>query len=279
MKQEVMISLATPTSHLFKVKENADNISSKSDCLELREFMIGKLNDLDQHVKLAHLDEVDITLFWNNERKDTIKNVIDHYKDLELVSFHMSCNCTDPIIEEGVFVSGGKTMKRSEMLRNAKLNIQWLREILPSSIKIAVENNNYYPTSAYEDVTDSSFISEVVLQNNINFLFDISHALVTCFNKKIEYSDYIDELPLESIIQIHLCSPGLRDDLAYDLHLMPNTDHIQHALSLARKTPTKYLTVEYYKNPKKLISFLTFLKEEVRQGSIKTDISQNSIAI
>ena len=84
---------------------------------------------------------------------------------------------------------------------------------------------------------------------------------------------------MESIIQIHLCSPGLRDDLAYDLHLMPSMDHIQHALSLAHKTPTKYLTVEYYKNPKKLISFLTFLKEEVRQSSIKTDISQNSIAI
>ena len=71
-EQAVMISLATPTSHLFKVRENADSISSKSDCLELREFMIGKLNHLDQHIKLAHLDELHITLSWDKERKEII---------------------------------------------------------------------------------------------------------------------------------------------------------------------------------------------------------------
>ena len=275
-----IVNLATPTSHLFKSEVNAQEISEKSDCLELREFMIGKLDSLNENIKLAHLDEVDILVPWSNDRKKVISDVIDTYKSLELVSFHMSCNCTAPILEKGVFLSGGKTMTRKEMLKNAKLNIQWLRKVMSSSIKIAVENNNYYPTDAYEDITESSFISEVVMQNQVNFLFDISHALVTCFNKKIKYSDYVAMLPLDSIIQIHLCSPGIREDnLAYDLHLLPNIDHLKHAISLANKISAKYLTVEYYKNFDKLISYLTFVREEIKNNSVPYDSNTQSLAI
>ena len=261
------VNLATPTSHLFKSDVNADSISEKSDCLELREFMIGKIDRLKKNVMLAHLDEVDITLPWNQERKALITDVIKNYQNLKLVTFHMSCNCTSPVIDKGVFQPGGKTMVRTEMLDNVRKNIEWLKQLLPENISIAVENNNYYPTEAYSDVTDSSFIREVVTKNEVNFLFDISHALVTCFNKNIEYSDYISDLPLEKTIQIHLCSPGVREDnLAYDLHLLPDSAHIEHALSLANKFSAEYLTVEYYKNIEKLLSCLDAVRDQINTG-------------
>jgi len=77
------INLATPTSHLFKSEVNADSISEKSDCLELREFMIGKIDRLNENVMLAHLDEVDITLPWDQERKALITDVIKNYQNLK----------------------------------------------------------------------------------------------------------------------------------------------------------------------------------------------------
>ena len=46
-----IVNLATPTSHLFKSEVNAQEISEKSDCLELREFMIGKLDSLNENIK------------------------------------------------------------------------------------------------------------------------------------------------------------------------------------------------------------------------------------
>ena len=52
-------------------------------------------------------------------------------------------------------------MVRTEMLDNVRKNIEWLKQLLPENISIAVENNNYYPTEAYSDVIDSSFIREV----------------------------------------------------------------------------------------------------------------------
>ena len=262
-----IVNLATPTSHLFKSRVNADSISEKSDCLELREFMIGKIDHLKKNIVLAHLDEVDVTLPWDEERKALINDVVENYSNIELVTFHMSCNCTSPVIEKGVFQPGGKIMNRNEMLDNAKRNIDWLRGSLPKNVSIAVENNNYYPTEAYSDVTDSSFIRDVVIENDVNFLFDISHALVTCFNMKIEYSDYISDLPLEKIVQIHLCSPVIRDDnLAYDLHLLPDTSHIDHALSLANQFSAQYLTIEYYKSIDKLLSCLDSVREEIDNG-------------
>ena len=76
-----ILNLATPTSHLFKSDVNADSISEKSDCLELREFMIGKIDHLKKNVMLAHLDEVDITLPWDQERKALITDVIKNYHE------------------------------------------------------------------------------------------------------------------------------------------------------------------------------------------------------
>jgi uncharacterized protein (UPF0276 family) len=269
--------IATPTSHLFKSEDAAASIAKKSDCLELREFMIGSFIDL---AKLAHLDEIDVIRPWDTQRKNFIQKVIENYKNLELVTFHMSCNCTSPKIKEGIFVSGGEIMTKEAMLKNAAVNIDWLKKILPNNIQIAVENNNYYPTSAYEDVTEPAFISEVVNSNDIHFLFDISHALVTCYNKKIQYDKYLNGLPLSKLIQIHICSPGIRENgLAYDLHLIPSEDHLRHALSVGNSYGAMYLTLEFYKNKTKLLNFLDYMKNEMQSQNFNEEKYKTYIQI
>ena len=178
---------------------------------------------------------------------------------MKLVSFQLSAAYHEPVLDEqGVFQLGGKIYTREEMEKNAITNIGWLRTILDEQIQIAVENNNYYPTPAYKFVTDGDLISSVVKNSKIKFLYDIAHAIVTAHNQGISYQSYLKNLPLEDVIQLHICQPSFRQDgTAFDAHEVPEDSMYHHVLELVKKYPVKYLTVEYYKNKDKLIDSLS----------------------
>ena len=65
---------------------------------------------------------------------------------------------------------------------------------------------------------------------------------------------YLKELPLEEIIQIHLCSPGIKHNgVAWDAHDIPDTFSVQEALRVGGDCDCEFLTVEYYRDADKLI--------------------------
>jgi len=261
------LSLVTPTSHLFENEDIAFSIISVSDGLELRESM---LLSYQQHrwggVKLVHLDRVDITHPWNVKRQQKIEDIVLMLPELELVTFHVACNCSEPELRNNMYYSGGKVFSRDEMKNNAWENTQWLRSVVDEDLKIALENNNYYQTPAYDVVTDADFLREIVEDNNIYFLFDIAHAQVTAHNKNIDLDRYIDELPLDSVIQIHLCKYGvLGDGTASDLHEIPDELLIDYALKFINKYPVQYLTIEYYQNADKLINLLKYINTKYKE--------------
>jgi uncharacterized protein (UPF0276 family) len=127
---------------------------------------------------------------------------------------------------------------------------------LDKKVKIGVENNNYYPTQAYDIVTDNVFINTIINENGLYLLLDIAHAMVTAHNREINYDDYIESLNLNKLIQLHICQPTIPEiGIAYDSHEVPNDKMFENVLSLVSKYPTiKYLTIEYYKDKNILIN-------------------------
>lgn len=247
------VCIATPVSHLFHDVETARKIIEKSDCLEARERTI----DLEfPERKLFHVD-IDITHPWNHDRQGYLQECFSKLVELELVTFQATVNCDQPQLRQGMFYSGGDTFSAQEMKQNATLNIEWLRNNLSSGVQIGIENNNYYPTSAYETVTDADFLSEVVNENEINFLLDIAHAFVTAHNRGIDFKEYLKNLPMERCIQLHLCQPVVdANGLAIDAHGLPEGDLLQRSRSLIKDYHIRYLTVEFYKDPIGLIGIL-----------------------
>ena len=133
-----------------------------------------------------------------------------------------------------------------------------------NNVDIAVENNNYYPTEAYRDVTEPEFISEIVNDNGLRFLFDMAHAKVTCFNKDINFERYKNKLPLDKVIQLHICSYSIDDELnqAYDAHNYPNDEELLEIKKIIEEYQSvKYLTVEYYKDVENLEISLKKVRE------------------
>ena len=249
--------IATPISHLFNDKLAGSKISLNSDCLERRDHSpIGPW----EKIELFHTDIQPIhpitDIEWNYLARVRLEN-----PNLKLISFHLSSNYKYPSLVDGQFFPNGHCSSRDQLLSTSRKNIQQIKKIFGGQIKLAVENNNYYPTPAYKHVCDPNFIFQLVRENKINFLFDIAHAKVTCVNSNQNYFKYVDELPLCSLIQVHICRHDLRSDgLAIDAHKPPEENDFQEVAKLFNKTKFDYLTIEYYKSTSVLIELLKKFK-------------------
>lgn len=252
-----MVKIATPISHLFENKEYAELIVRHSDCLECRDESFGSPL-LKQELFHCGVQPIHRLIEEDFRYLEEIKK---NKPDLKLLSFHMASSCDKPYIKNGVFEKGGREYSEKEALKNAAINFRRIRGIFNQGVKFAVENTNYYPTKAYKYVTDASFISRIVKENNINLVFDIAHAWITAHNRGIDYEEYRDSLPLDKAIQIHLSSfRVLRNNLAYDAHDYPKAREFAEARRLLKNGRLKYLTVEYYKNIRYLLRSLKLLR-------------------
>ena len=257
-----MIKLATPVSHLFENASYESAILKNSDLLECRDRSIDYVKNLDKqelfHCELQPIHE------WGKIEWDFINKIKDTKPDIRLLTLHMASCCDKPEINGKMFELGGREYSRNEMKLYAKNNLKKIKNIFGNKVDIAIENNNFYPTDAYRDVTDAKFISEIVTENNIKFLFDIAHAKVTCFNKNINFERYKSNLPMDRAVQLHICTYGINRDLdqAFDAHSYPNDEELLEVKKVISKYPKiKYLTVEYYKDIKNLQSSLDKVKK------------------
>jgi|SaaInlStandDraft_5_1057022.scaffolds.fasta_scaffold08747_2 uncharacterized protein (UPF0276 family) len=255
-----MIKIATPISHLFENKEYQRVIVNNSDVLECRDRSIEYNLDNQElfHCELQPIHE------WGDTEWKYLQKVKDTKPDLKLLTLHLASCCDEPLLGGRMFGLGGREYTREEMKDFAKENFSKIKSMFGNNVDIAVENNNYYPTEAYRDVTEPEFISEIVNDNGLRFLFDMAHAKVTCFNKDINFERYKNKLPLDKVIQLHICSYSIDDELnqAYDAHNYPNDEELLEIKKIIEEYQSvKYLTVEYYKDVENLEISLKKVRE------------------
>ena len=252
-----MFSIATPISHLFNNDVNAIVLAQHSNCLEFRDHSPNFGLEKQQlfHCELQPIHEL------SSDDFNYLKKIKEERNSLELVSFHMATCFDEPIIADHIFVSGKRKYGESEMYENATKNFKFIKKIFGPEIKIAVENNNYYNTEAYQLICNPSFISKVVKDNDIFLLFDLAHAHVSSYNMDISYQSYCEQLPLDRIIQLHICKSGVNKKMAYDAHFLPDDEDFDEIEKLIKSCNNlKFFTVEYYKDPVQLKDVLIKLR-------------------
>lgn len=253
-----MYNIASPISHLFKIDSDALMITNHSDSLECRDhspsYGIEKQKLFHCELQPIHnLSQVDF---------DYISKIKNDRPELELISFHMASCYDAPKIENKIFIEGGKKYSEQEMIENAKINFKSINEIIGPKIKIAVENNNFFNTKAYEIICNPLFINKIVEENDIYLLFDIAHAQVAAFNMGWTYNEYVSKLPFQKMIQLHICKSGIEGTMAYDAHFLPDENEFDEIERLIKTSKNlKYFTVEYYQNPLLLKEVLVKLKK------------------
>ena len=251
------IKIATPISNLLINQLNPEIIAF-SDCLETRDASIN-CDYIKQELFHCELQPIHI---FNDFKINYLKEIKLTKPDLKLISFHLASCYENPKVIEGKFFPNGEKISEINLIDNAKKNFMLIKKIFGEKIRIAVENNNHFNTEAYDFITKPEFIFKIVKENKINFLLDIAHAKISAFNLKINFNNYLNKLPLNELIQIHIAKPGFdNSNEIYDKHDLPTEKDLVEVIKLIKKYPrVEYLTVEYYKNARNLLQILKKLK-------------------
>tara|TARA_B100000315_G_C14589961_1_gene595225 strand:+ start:3478 stop:4266 length:789 start_codon:yes stop_codon:yes gene_type:complete len=259
-----MIEIATPISHLFDDKKQAERLIRCSDCLECRDRSIQAVFP-DQCV--FHTD-IQLVHSFSDPDVRHLEQIALRKTVLQVISFHAATSCSDPVLNGRHYYPGGLECSRDELLKQANRNVNKVRSIFGDKVIIALENNNYYPTDAYHYITDASFLTEIVKDNGLKFLFDISHARITSLNRKMPYNDYVDELPVMQTIQLHLGNFGIDErGMAFDNHdLPPDAQQWIDVRSVIKSaSELRYLTIEYYKDIDELENLLNNARDMINE--------------
>lgn len=248
-----MIKIATPISTLFTDVTLARRIAGASDCLECRDQSAASALPYQE---LFH-SEAELIHPWPENLRVKIRKVFRGKPELAMATFHAASCCSAPVLKNRVYQPGGILYTAEQMREHARTNVAWLRSFLPSSVAIGIENNNYYPTPAYDVVTDGSFLTAIAEENELTFLLDIAHAHVTAWNRHLSYEAYRASLPLSRLVQLHISQSTVEDGLALDAHRAPGQEECAEVQALISRHPSvRYLTLEYYQDAAVLLALL-----------------------
>jgi hypothetical protein len=139
---------------------------------------------------------------------------------------------------------------RDLVLERCVERLNQLKSILP--VPILIENLDYNPTQAYEYVCEPDFIQKVLKDTDAYLLLDLAHARVTAHAFGISVDDYINQLPLDRIRQIHLNRPGWRNGRVVDSHLALEEDDYQLFEQVLQRCQPWSVTLEYNRDQDKI---------------------------
>ncbi len=134
---------------------------------------------------------------------------------------------------------------------------------LKNAIKmpIILENLPTLPQKKYAYAANPSAISDIVRETDSGFLLDIAHARIASSYQGVSVEKYLENLPLERTIQIHLSGPRVIDGYLRDSHeSMRNEDYAIFRWALERTNP-KVVTLEYFRELSPLREQLWKLRE------------------
>ena len=83
---------------------------------------------------------------------------------------------------------------------------------------IALENPSTYLEFKHSQISEAEFIAIMAQESGCHLLLDINNVYVTCYNHKLDVKAYIDALPLDKVIQIHLAGHNNKGTYIIDTH-------------------------------------------------------------
>ena len=89
-----------------------------------------------------------------------------------------------------------------EALKHITQRIKEVQDFL--ECPIALENPSTYLEFKASEISEAEFTARMAKDSGCNLLLDVNNVYVTCFNHRVDAKAYIDALPLNQVIQIHL---------------------------------------------------------------------------
>jgi len=219
-EKEIMVAVSEPRGDNVLDPETI----KKVDLIELKFLDQG----LKQGEHLVHL----LPFYYEVEKKNKIylnlgdKDLPAKVQKLNLpervervnprwLSLHFGWSATD--VEPGdvdryeQISKKGEILNKDETFKTICDNIKELKRLFKNR-EILLENLDYAPDKytggVHRFVADPDFMKKVLEETNTGLLLDLEHAYVSARNKGMHLSEYLKQLPLEKVKEIHLTRPS-----------------------------------------------------------------------
>jgi uncharacterized protein (UPF0276 family) len=177
------------------------------------------------------------------------ESIVDYLNEnnIKMFSFDIGPAAEKIKTEDYYYIARSEVLSKDEIRKIIRQRLKFIREKFHGDI--ALENLNYFPTSAYSHVCESNFISDIVRDNEVYMVLDIAHAIITVNNMEVDKYEYLASLPLNKVKEIHLSAPGVKDGKWRDFHEEPSLE-VYEVLGFIKKRliGNPYLVLEYYKS-------------------------------
>jgi uncharacterized protein (UPF0276 family) len=107
-----------------------------------------------------------------------------------------------------------------EALKHIVQRIREVQDFLERPI--ALENPSTYLEFKSSSMPEAEFIARMAEESGCNLLLDVNNVYVTCYNHRLDAKVYLDSLPLDRVIQIHLSGHTNKGTHIIDTH----DDHV-----------------------------------------------------
>jgi hypothetical protein len=256
---EARAKIAIPISHLFqKPSLFITELLNLADVLEIKGTIEPTFLPIEKE-KVFHgnfgLCEKDF-----KEKFDSVGLYLKE-NDIKLFSCDLgpSARLRNGIHPISTILAPGEIFKISEK------SLNYIRKFYQGPI--ALENYNYYPTGLYDHICQPIFIKQFLDKFDLGLILDLAHASVSAFNLHVNFNEYLSNLPLQRLKEIHISRPELpikKNTLAHDSHNNPGQREwlwLENMLKIAGNINlAPIIAIEYYKNSEKLLNSVKILK-------------------
>ena len=103
-----------------------------------------------------------------------------------------------------------------EAITHVSSRIRQIQDHLETTL--VIENVSSYLTYTCSQLSEWEFLTAVAEEANSNILLDINNIYVSQFNNQIDALEYINNIPLEIVAEIHLAGFENKNDYLLDAH-------------------------------------------------------------
>ena len=153
------------------------------------------------------------------------------------------------------------TLPRDELFANICRNVHGLAAAIP--VPLILENLDYCPGGAYEYICEPPFIAAVLAETNAGLLLDLAHARVSAARMGMPIDEYLAQLPLDRVRQIHISGPRPRDGVLADAHEALLDEDYALLRDVLHQTRPQALTLEYFRDEGALLEQIGRLRQSI----------------
>ncbi|EYF07382.1 DUF692 domain-containing protein [Chondromyces apiculatus] len=124
--------------------------------------------------------------------------------------------------------------------------VRGIREVRGAlGVPLVVENIVYYLDNPLSEMDEASFLRRVVLEADCGLLLDLHNVFTNAVNQRFDPYRFLDRLPLERVLQIHLAGGETFEGVRLDTHAAGSPEEVWSLLDhVAPRCPVRGVNLE-----------------------------------